>query len=124
MKTLFTLIITISIILIGSNSGKAQAQDTIPQKEISHFSKWLNIDDIKAEKVSRIQSAYKSAIKKLVADTVLTEEEKHLKVVGLISEKNRQLENLLDKNQQQKIIPTTERIPPALPTDHIKTLKP
>lgn len=74
-----------------------------------YYSKNLLIDSAKAEQVLAIQGSYKKGVSLVIADSSLSETGRHAKIQLLIRDKNRKLRSLLTPEQQQKIIPTTER---------------
>lgn len=81
------------------------------KQERNFYRKTLQVDSVKATQVSQVQATYKTALKTVIADTSLNEAAKRARISTLMETKNQQLRNLLSPAQQQKIIPTTERIP-------------
>lgn len=79
--------------------------------ERNYYRKNLGIDSVKALQVSQVQNTYKSALKAVVADTSLNELAKRARIGELMEIKNRKLRSMLSPAQQEKIIPSTERMP-------------
>ena len=90
-----------------------QKPDSLKLRQVrqQHFfyRKELQVDSVKAQKVSQIQDNYKAGMHRLMTDTSLNEAGKRAKIKVLMDVKNQQLRLLLSPAQQDKIIPTTER---------------
>lgn len=101
------------MVLIGclcSIQSYSQDNKIKQQKENrNYYRKALQVDSVKAEKVSQIQAIYKAGINQLMADTSLNDAVKRVRIKSLMDAKNQQLRLLLSPTQQAKIIPTTER---------------
>ena len=69
----------------------------------------LNVDSVKAEKITQIQDSYKASLKQVFGNPGLTEEQRRRAVDSLIARKNATLSTLLTPDQQAKFIPSTER---------------
>lgn len=99
--------------------------EKIQPEQISYYKQILNIDTVKALDIARIQGYYKTAINKLIAEQNISDLERANKAEALMIEKNRQLKLLLSIEQQEKIIPTTERVSTAkAPVEQVKIVKP
>lgn len=81
------------------------------QQQQNYYRKTLQVDSVKAKEVSAVQDAYKSALKVVIADTSLNEAARRVRIGELMEIKNRKLRSMLSPAQQEKIIPTTERMP-------------
>lgn len=77
----------------------------------SFYRRSLQVDSAKADQVAQVQDTYKANLKAVMADTSLSVEGRRAKIKALIDGKNQQLKGLLTPAQQEKMIPTTERIP-------------
>lgn len=80
------------------------------KQERNFYRKTLQIDSVKAIQVSQIQGAYKTALKALSTDTSLNEAAMRTRIKELMDIKNRKLKSFLSPAQQEKIIPSTERM--------------
>jgi hypothetical protein len=81
------------------------------KQERNFYRKSLGVDSVKAVQVSQVQDAYKAALNVIVSDTSLNEAAKRARISALMEVKNQKLRGLLSPAQQEKIIPTTERVP-------------
>lgn len=81
------------------------------RQERNFYRKTLQVDSVKAMQVSQVQSTYKLALYALNADTSLNEAARRVRIKALMEIKNQKLRNLLSPAQQEKIIPSTERMP-------------
>ncbi|TCC99447.1 hypothetical protein [Pedobacter hiemivivus] len=81
------------------------------KQEQNYYRKSLGVDSVKATQIAQVQSSYKAALSIIVVDTSLNEAAKRTKIGALMDVKNRKLRGLLNPAQQEKIIPTTERMP-------------
>lgn len=109
MKKYLFLTAILVIVVISAKTSFAQKQDNSKQKLIQYYSKTLIISIDSAKLIYDIMSTYKDNVKKVLAETTLTEESRRAKIDDIISEKNKKLELLLSPAQQAKIIPTNER---------------
>jgi len=115
MKFKNSLQLLIFLMLSGfSFKGYSQQKpDSLKLRQVrqQHFfyRKELQVDSVKAQKVSQIQDNYKAGMHRLMTDTSLNEAGKRAKIKVLMDVKNQQLRLLLSPAQQAKIIPTTER---------------
>ncbi|MDB5127442.1 MAG: hypothetical protein JWQ85_1674 [Mucilaginibacter sp.] len=89
--------------------GHGQQPDSTRTKSITYLGQYLRTDTVTARGVNEIQESYKNALRQVVANQSLSEQQKRTAIDGLIDEKNRKLEQLLGPLQRAKIIPTTER---------------
>lgn len=81
------------------------------KQERNYYRKSLGVDSVKAAQVAQVQNSYKAALNLIVADTSLNEAARRAKIGALMEVKNQKLKGLLSPAQQEKIIPTTERMP-------------
>ena len=118
--SLFTLVVAVFISSAGYSQDslrKAQQQKPHPltsadQKDSqqAYYRQVLGVDSVKSEQVSQIQDAYKAGMKVVLDDKNLSQDVMREKIKGLMEEKNKKLMLLLTPDQQEKIIPGTERI--------------
>ncbi|RKR84181.1 hypothetical protein BDD43_4408 [Mucilaginibacter gracilis] len=112
MKKIFTIL---SLILLISVRGYSQQIDTTKHKESDHhrmtrfISQRLNLDSVKAAQIVAIQDSYKAGMKQVISNGSLTETQKHRAIDSLVIKKNNSLSAILTPEQQEKIIPSTER---------------
>lgn len=98
-------------LMLCAKTGYAQEKaDILKPIQKNYYRNSLKIDSVKAEQVSQIQHSYKLGLSLIMADTALNEAAKRVKISALIEVKNKKLKTLLSPAQQEKIIPTTERI--------------
>src|SRR5689334_7503033 len=99
----------------GQEPKRQQQGDSIIRQrqkaEQNYYQKNLGIDSAKAVLVARIQEGYKAALKLIVADTGLNEAAKRARINAIMENKNQKLRGVLNPAQQERIIPTTERMP-------------
>lgn len=137
MKIFTAILAIISLLILKAEVGFTQENHNnikvvsvtevraIQQEQISYYKKVLNIDTLKALNISRIQGDYKAAIQKLILEQGLSDKERADRAEALMADKNRQLKKLLSIEQQEKIIPTSERISTAtIAADSTKIIKP
>jgi hypothetical protein len=107
------MMVGLSTIANAQQGTRKQQPDAQQQKKLQHghYRKALGVDSIKAAQVLQVQDSYKAALKALMADTSVNLEGRRAKVKALIEAKNHKLGQLLTPAQQQKLIPTTERVP-------------
>jgi hypothetical protein len=116
----FKYLSALVFIAITSNSFAQSKQDStiklndhrgapITKKQNNYYRKALGVDSITAEKVSIIQDNYKSEMTKLISDKGLARVDRLKKMDLIRSAKNRQLEKILNANQLQRMIPSSER---------------
>ena len=110
MKPNFFLISLLFALILSFNTTYAQQQDSLKQKLIKFYSKMLTTNPDTAKLVATIMDTYKESAKKVIADVTLSEEAKRIKFDGIVEEKNKKLALILSPAQQEKIIPSTERI--------------
>jgi hypothetical protein len=84
---------------------RSQAQDTdsLKQKEIKFFSRLLTIDNVKAGRVAAIRDTYNGAVRNVLTDKTLPDQDKRARIDQLIINKNAQLSTLLTATQLNKI---------------------
>ena len=104
MKYTFTILFLLSIVC-----AKAQQTDSLIKANAKYLSKELAISESTANQVAAVMDNYKQNAKKAINDNALKPEALKAKINLLIEEKNNQLSLLLNEQQLQKIIPTTER---------------
>ena len=109
MKTIWVSMIIVAIIAISISKGYSQQADSIKRKSVSYYSRILKTDTATARQVSDVQDSYKRLLKQVIANSLLTEQQKRSVIDSLVNEKNRQLEGLLPPQQRNLLIPTTER---------------
>ncbi|RKR84507.1 hypothetical protein BDD43_4746 [Mucilaginibacter gracilis] len=112
MKKIFTIL---SLILLISVRGYSQQRDTTKHKESEHhrmtrfIRQRLNVDSVKAAQIAAIQDSYKAGMKQVINNGSLNETQKHRAIDSLVIKKNNSLSAILTLEQQEKIIPSTER---------------
>ncbi|TCC97850.1 hypothetical protein [Pedobacter hiemivivus] len=114
--TFLFLILTGMVFNSYGQEQKSQKQDASiavqrQKQERNYYRKSLGVDSLKAVQVAQVQNAYKAALNIIVADTSLNEAAKRTRISALMEVKNQKLRGLLSPAQQEKIIPTTERVP-------------
>jgi hypothetical protein len=114
MKKIFILLTVIVGLLLSSKSFSQQPKVMTTRQMFRFYKAKLNIDSAKAEQVLSIMLKYKENLNQVVTNANLNVEGKSPLIKDLIKEKNRQLEAILTKEEQEKIIPTTEREPEKL----------
>ncbi|PWG81821.1 hypothetical protein [Pararcticibacter amylolyticus] len=77
--------------------------------QLNFYKRTLKIDSIKAEQVDKVQSGYKESMKALEADKSLSLEIRRERIRTLIEERNRKLATFLSPEQQEQIVPSSER---------------
>ncbi|PWG81611.1 hypothetical protein [Pararcticibacter amylolyticus] len=77
--------------------------------QFNHYRRTLKVDSAKAEQVNKVQSEYKESMKALEEEKGISQEARIARIKALIAERNRKLESFLSPEQQEKIIPPTER---------------
>lgn len=129
MKTGIYLYVLLTMIIIGirvnsygqeikKDNPAVAAEQQRQKQERNFYRKTLQVDSLKANQVSQVQDAYKAGLKAIIADTSLNEAARRAKINALMEAKNQKLRGLLSPAQQEKIIPTTERMP-AKPTKQL-----
>lgn len=108
MKISTYLLITMMSLLISMRSY-GQHTDTTRRAAIKRYSQLLGTDSATSVKVRAVYDNYKAAVKKVWANALLTEMQKHSQTAALIDEKNRKLSELLTARQMRLIVPTSER---------------
>lgn len=106
--------VALLVMIMTGLSLRGFSQQAIPNQEKqqrNYYRRVLGVDSLKAIQVQRIQENYKQALKGLMADTSLTAVVKRQRMLVLMDIKNVQLRTLLTPSQQQKVIPSTERMP-------------
>jgi len=107
MKRIITAIVL--LMAIGIGKGYGQQADSVKRQRIGYIRSLLKADSVTAVKVSDIQDNYKQALKLLISDGSLNDQQKRRVIDSLMDVKNRQLEDLLPEAQRNLVIPTTER---------------
>lgn len=126
MRTLFTIITIAATMLLNQDSVIAQniRTDSLarerrarqlklsPQEQKNqqrnYYKVSLKVDSLKAERIMKVQSNYKTSMKALEADQSMSKENRSARIKALMEEKNSKLEELLDASQQAKVIPPGE----------------
>ena len=110
MKTsIFILLFTSFFALSGKSFAQTAKEVDQKREQRNYFRRTLQLDSVKAEQVVQIQADYKKGLAIIVADSGLTDAGRRAKIDFLINEKNRKLKGMLNIQQQQKAIPTSER---------------
>lgn len=109
MKTPRILIFVLMIFLGGIVKGQEADSTSISQKEADYLQSHLGLEKPIAIKVQQVYKAYKAALYKLEQTGSIKGEELRMRIEALQRRKNVALEQLLNKEQQFKFIPTTER---------------
>jgi hypothetical protein len=110
MKKIYYTLALLSVLLINISLGYSQRRSEMPRQKMHEFlKKTLSVDSVKAEQVLQIMLVYKANVKRTIDSSSLAPEVKAQQIQTFIKEKNHQLEAILSKEQQAKIIPTTER---------------
>lgn len=107
-KTLLILILTC---FAFSSFGQQRPELQNKKNQNLFYRRSLQVDSAKAAEVVKIQDEYKAALKAIVADSAQSMPVKRERIKVLIEGKNQKLKLLLTPAQQEKMIPTTERIP-------------
>lgn len=119
MKLTTYILLFLLTVIVTSGYTQEQKKQQNPastaidkQKQQRNFyRKTLQVDSTKAEQVSKVQNAYKAAMKLMEADTSLSQDGRRAKIRALMEQKNQQLRQLLTPAQQRKVIPSTELAP-------------
>lgn len=100
-----------SQIRADSSSQRQRVQSRSEQRRgaMNFYRRSLKVDSAKAEAVSAIQTEYKTSMNALLANKGLNEESRRVQLKSLQIERNRKLRRILNPEQQQKVIPSTER---------------
>lgn len=109
MKRIITAIVLLMSIGIGKSYG--QQADSVKWQRIGYIRRLLKTDSATAAKVSEIRDNYKAAMKQVIGNDSLNDQQKRRMIDSLMDVKNRQLEELLPEEQRNLLIPTTERKP-------------
>lgn len=110
MKTrLYLTVLLFAGLGLNSNAQEKNVQKE-KQQQRNFYRRTLQVDSAKAEQVALVQRNYKAALHTIIADTSLREEGRRAKIKALIDGKNQRLQGLLSPAQQEKMIPTTERL--------------
>jgi len=109
MKKTHVLLVSILIANIFINQAYCQDSDSVKQAKVKYISKDLAINETQAEKVVTIMDGYKLKAKAVLEDKNLKDSEKRLKLDLLIDKKNADLKVLLNEQQLQRFVPTTEK---------------
>jgi len=109
MKISRLIAMTVVMAFMITIKSNAQYIDSTKLKAIRHYSKLLNTDTATSRKVNEVYDNYKAAVKKVWANTSLTEEQKRSQTSVLMDQKNQKLGLLLTPAQMERIVPTTER---------------
>lgn len=117
-QTYLKVIMLISITCLAMSSyGQDKELQKAKQQQRNFYRQSLQLDSVKAEQVAQIQESYKTSLKLVMADSTLNEAGRRVKVQGLMGEKNQQLRKLLNPAQQEKMIPSSERLYQPLKKD-------
>lgn len=111
-KIYFGILMTLCVASTAMSSF-GQQRTELQKKRDQHlfYRRTLQVDSVKAAQVAKVQDDYKLALKTVLADSAQTQLVKRERIKALIDAKNQKLKQLLTPAQQEKIIPTTERIP-------------
>jgi hypothetical protein len=110
---------TLLVITCFSLNSYGQQKEGQKQQQRNFYRKTLQVDSVKAEQIAEAQDTYKESLKAVMTDTTLNEGAKRQKIKILMENKNQKLKRLLNVEQQQKLIPTTERtVPKATETNN------
>lgn len=108
MKALYSLVIIALFIAISGNQGLAQEMPA-ERGQKQYYQHILRGDTVKADKVQKVMVDYKAAIKGVEGDQKLAIEEKRARFKVLIDDKNKKLKTILNAQEQELLIPGTER---------------
>lgn len=102
---------TAIVVMVIFNMGKAYCQqpDSVKSNKVGFIRALLKTDTSTARRVAEIQDSYKYALRQVVSNGSLTDQQRRSVIDSLMNEKNRKLEELLPEGQRNLIIPTTER---------------
>jgi hypothetical protein len=109
MKQAITTFSIIIIVMMSAIRSYGQHTDSLKVNTTTYLSQYLKADTSVAKKVIQIQEEYKKAVKQIVNNSTLTEQQKRSFIDGLIDQKNSKLEKLLTLRQRDMIVPTSER---------------
>ena len=115
MKTnLTTTLLMMAVSLPLAFSSIAQEVHQEPQKgksdvQAQYYRRTLRIDSVKAYRIAVIQSEYKAGMKAALSDSSLTAESRRLRIEELMERKNSRLRAFLSAEEQEQVIPSTER---------------
>jgi len=104
------------LFLVVICTAKGYSQQPIAQSKENKlqlrqfFQARLQIDSARAAQVSQIQENYKSGVYLVVADTSLSEAVRRARINAIMEVKNQKLRQILSQAQQEKIIPSSERV--------------
>lgn len=100
---------TIIIIILISVARSYGQTDSARRKAVTYLSGYLKADTGTAGKVLAIQEAYKQAVKQVISNNALTEQQRRSAIDALMDVKNGKLQQLLPPRQLNLLVPTTER---------------
>lgn len=123
MRRLNTILLSAGMVLLmgvtattarcqEKQAGKAPALQHHSEGQAQFYRHILQTDSVKAGQVAEIQRDYKSGMALLMGDTSLSEVGKRAKMGELVEAKNAKLRSILSPAQQERIIPSTERMRP------------
>ena len=92
------------------STAYGQKTDSLKIRQVNYFKTELGISDILAQQVASIFTIYKTEAKKVVANKTLNETQIRTQLSLLMDEKNAKLGKILNPEQLEKMIPTTETL--------------
>lgn len=93
-------------------AGQRIPLDSLKKNRPDFYRKSLVLDSARSVQVAGIQDAYKAALRVIVQDSSLTLDARRERMRALMMERNQTLRGILNLEQQQKVIPTTEQANP------------
>ena len=119
MKKVLTISFLVFGLLTCVFSARAQQKNEAAAKQAlkSFYRQSLQLDSAKAEQVALVQEQYKASMKAAMADSSLSEASRRSRYQQLMDNKNQQLRKLLSPVQQEKMIPSSERVQPPAKKD-------
>ena len=101
-KIIFAFLILITVVAVDASAQNKQ------DPAVADLAKQLKISDSVAQKTFLIMDQYKTNVKKIVADTTLSDLQKREAIDLLIDQKNEKLQGILSADQLKVIVPDTE----------------
>lgn len=97
------------VLSLSVSVSYGQQSDSTEKQARTYMSRRLKIDTLAAGQVVSIQEAYKTAVRKVIANGSLSDDQKRAEIISLADEKNKKLRKFLTAEQLLDIVPTTER---------------
>lgn len=106
----YTFLLTITACAVLSiSTAYGQKTDSLKIRQTKYFKTELGISEKLAQQVLSIITTYKTEAKKAIANKSLSESQIREQISLLVDEKNAKLNKILEPEQLQKLMPTTEK---------------